>query len=322
MYYLMHFDNFPQITQCYTVTRNTVWQIADKDHILIFVKEGYCAISYGGEAYTLQPGDIFFIPSNHSYTRRSIEGTMCTMSYVHFALSSEAVQLDFGELRERILNARNSLDNMILNDASVHSGHSELYMQNKLTLPNWQHAFALLDDIQHFSNRRQLTSGMQSSINLCSILSSLSQHTIECVASGNLLNSTTTVPANLKKAIQYIRSHYSEQITLDDLAQHCGVSKQQLIRYFKAAFKITPIVYITDYKIAKAKDLLFNQPHLTIKEISDELGFNNQHYFTKVFIKTTGESPSEYRSRIANYLAAEAKENQSKGTHEDEKESS
>ncbi len=307
MYYLLNLNAFPQIMQCYTVTRNTVWQITDKYHILIFIQDGSCSITFNSEDYTLNPGDIFFIPSNHSYTRRSIDGAMCTMTYVHFDLFSEAEQADFVDLRKRIFAAKNALDSRILNDASVHSGHSEIYLQNKFTLRNWESAFQLLHDIQHFSSRRQLTSGMQSSIHLCSILSSLSQHTIETVSTGNLLNSPDTVPNNLKKAIQYIRGHYSEPLNLDDLARHCGVSKQQLIRYFKAAFKTTPIAYITDYKIARAKDLLFNQPHLTIKEISDELGFNNQHYFTKVFVKTTGESPSEYRSRIANYLAKEAK---------------
>ncbi len=314
MYYLLNLDTFPQITQCYTVTRNTVWQITDKDHILIFIQDGSCAISFDGEEYTLHPGDIFFIPCNHSYTRRSISGQVCTMTYVHFALFSEAEQLDFGDLRERIFAAKNALDNRILNDASVHSGHSEIYLQNKFSLRNSAACFQLLDDIQHFSSRRQLTSGMQSSINLCSILSSMSQHTIEAVSSGNLLNSPDAVPTNLKKAIQYIRSHYSQQLNLNDLSHHCGVSKQQLIRYFKAAFRTTPIAYITDYKVARAKDLLFNQPHLTIKEISDELGFNNQHYFTKVFIKTTGESPSEYRSRIAAYLAAETSEDKGEDT--------
>ncbi len=316
MYYLLNLSTFPQITQCYSVTRNTVWQISDKYHILIFVQDGSCSISFHGTEYVLNPGDIFFIPSNHSYTRRSINSAMCTMTYIHFTLNEEAGELDRNELRSHIVDAKSTLDNLILSDAPVHAGHSEIYLQNKFTLRNAESVFQLLNDIQHYSSRRQLTSGMQSSINLCSILSSLSQNTIEAVTNGNLLNKSDTVPSNLKKAIQYIRSHYSQQLSLDDLARHCGVSKQQLIRYFKAAFHTTPIAYITDYKIARAKDLLFNQPHLTIKEISDELGFNNQHYFTKVFLKTTGESPSEYRHRISNYLDSETNKTSS-GQQED-----
>ena len=84
--------------------------------------------------------------------------------------------------------------------------------------------------------------------------------------------------------------------------------------YFKNAFNKTPINYITEYKISRAKELLYNQPHLTIGEISDELGFDNQHYFTRVFAKTTGESPSHYRYRTVHYKEY-VKENKSMSAH-------
>lgn len=105
----------------------------------------------------------------------------------------------------------------------------------------------------------------------------------------------------MRKAIRYIRSHYTEKITLDELTSQCNVSKQQLIRYFKIAFHVTPSAYIRDYKISRAKELLFNQPQLSIGEISDELDFDNQHYFAKIFMKETGETPSHYRYRTVNY---------------------
>lgn len=307
MYYLMRLDRFPLIRQFYSVTRNTVWHIADKDHILIFVREGICSISYSNKEYTLQAGDIFFIPKNHSYTRRSINNTMCTMTYIHFSLPTEVEQLDSSDLRGIVTDAIRVLDNQFINDTPTQSDITYIYLRNKFSLNSPNDLFHQLDKIKLFSTKRQLMCGFQSSIILCSILSSLSQDTIDLVSTDKILNTPVTVPTNLKKAIRYIRSNYTKKISLDELAAHCNVSKQQLIRYFHSAFQTTPVAYITDYKIARAKDLLFNQPQLTIKEISDELGFNNQHYFTKVFIKSTGESPSEYRHRIFNYLANEEK---------------
>lgn len=143
--------------------------------------------------------------------------------------------------------------------------------------------------------------GLQSSINLCAILASLSQHTIECITNNVITKNPEKIPPNLKKAIRYIRSHYTEKISLNELAFQCNVSKQQLIRYFKDAFHVTPAAYITNYKISRAKELLFNQPQLSIGEISDELGFDNQHYFSRVFMKETGETPSHYRYRTVHY---------------------
>ena len=249
----------------------------------------------------MKEGDIFFIPANHSYCRRPLDGTMCTMSYIHFSLSMEIAQTDSAELAEKIENAKSTLDNQILDGAPRLAKLNTLYLQNKNTLKNSAKVFEQLNDIRLFSASRQLMCGLQSSIILCSILSSLSQNTIEHVLTDNILKAPNKVPDNLKKAIRYIRSHYTEPISLSDLALHCNLSKQQLIRYFKTAFHVTPTVYITEYKIARAKELLFNQPHLTIKEISDELGFDNQHYFTRVFIKVTGETPSHYRYRTTHF---------------------
>lgn len=305
MYYFYELDNFPLIKQFYSVTRNTVWQITDSDNILIFITEGTCSISFSNEEYILNPGDVFFIPANHSYCRRSINNTMCTMYYIHFSLSREVEQIDIDALLKKISDAKAFLDNQILNGASLLTHENKIYLQNKTSVKNYHELFKRLDDIQLFSIKRQLMCGLQSSNSLCSILSTLSQYTIDTVYSDAILKAPDKIPANLKKAIRYIRSHYTEKISLDELANYCNVSKQQLIRYFHAAFHCTPVAYITDYKISRAKELLFNQPHLSIKEISDELGFNNQHYFTKVFIKSTGESPSNYRYRTTHYISTE-----------------
>lgn len=301
MYYLFELNYFPSITQFYSVTRNTVWQIADKDHILIFVKSGCCSITFSGETYLLNSGNIFFIPANHSYTRRSVNNTMCTMTYIHFAASPKIHEVDLPELTQKVTAAKNILDDQILNGDSLFSMQNSIYLKNHYILSNPVSIFHFLDDIQLFSTKRQLMCGLQSSISLCSILSSLSQSTLETMPTDTTLNSSSQIPDNLKNAIRYIRSHYAEKISLEELSEHCHISKQQLIRYFHTTFHCTPIAYITDYKISCAKDLLFNQPHLTIKEISDELGFNNQHYFAKVFLKSTGETPSHYRERTLHY---------------------
>ena len=290
MYYLYDLKEFPQITGVYSVTRNTVWEITDNNNILIFIQNGSCSITYEYTEYTLNPGDIFFIPANHAYTRRPIDNLMCTMTYIHFSLLNEAEQLELRELVQKISDSKAELDNQILDGAYFLSNQSTIYLQNKFTLKDHEKIFNQLSDIHLMSVRRQLMCGLQSSIILCSILSSLSQNTIEAISTDSFINKTKKVPDNLKKAIRYIRSHYTERISLDELAQHCNVSKQQLIRYFKAAFHQTPIEYITEYKINRAKELLFYQPHLTIGEISDELGLDNQHYFTRVFQSNRGDT--------------------------------
>lgn len=301
MYYSFNLNEFPQITRFYSVTRNTVWEIAEKDNIVIYIQSGRCLISYENEEYQLNQGDIFFIPANHMYKRYPIDNLMCTMTYIHFSLSNELEQLELHEVAKRISDSKEKIDNQLLDGVNVLWNQSAIYLKNKYSLKKHGDSFRQLNDIRLISIRRQLMCGLQSSIILCGILSTLSQNTIEEVSSESYISSTPKVPDNLKKAIRYIRDHYTEQISLDDLVAHCNVSKRQLIRYFKAAFNKTPITYVTEYKISRAKELLYTQRQLTIGEISDELGFDNQHYFTRVFSKLTGETPSQYRYRIANY---------------------
>ena len=301
MYYSFNLNDFPQITRFYSVTRNTVWEIAEKDNIVIYIQSGRCLISYENEEYQLNQGDIFFIPANHMYKRYPIDNLMCTMTYIHFSLSNELEQLELHEVAKRISDSKEKIDNQLLDGVNVLWNQSAIYLKNKYSLKKHGDSFRQLNDIRLISIRRQLMCGLQSSIILCGILSTLSQNTIEEVSSESYISSTPKVPDNLKKAIRYIRDHYTEPISLDDLASHCNVSKRQLIRYFKAAFNKTPITYVTEYKISRAKELLYTQRQLTIGEISDELGFDNQHYFTRVFSKLTGETPSQYRYRIANY---------------------
>ncbi len=116
------------------------------------------------------------------------------------------------------------------------------------------------------------------------------------------MDNWTPVPRNLKRVIEYIIANYSKPITLDDLACLCHVSKQQVIRYFKVSLHTTPIQYINNYRLSQAKELLFRQTHLTLKEIAAELGYENPHYFTRLFTSTYGETPSQHRTRIKNYV--------------------
>ncbi len=301
MYYYFNLNEFPQITRFYSVTRNTVWEITERDNIVIYIQSGSCFISYENEEYQLNQGDIFFIPANHIYKRYPVDNILCSMTYIHFTLSSEIEQLELNELAKKISDSKEKLDNLLLDGVHVLWNQSAIYLKNRFSLKNHKEIFRQLNDIRLISIRRQLMCGLQSSIILCGLLSTLSQDTIEAISTGSYIAPPQKVPDNLKKAIRYIRDHYTEKISLDDFTSHCNVSKRQLIRYFKAAFDKTPMTYVTEYKISRAKELLYKQPQLTIGEISDELGFDNQHYFTRVFSKITGETPSQYRYRIVNY---------------------
>ncbi len=301
MFYEVKLDSFPIITQYYTVVRNTVWQIADKDNILIIIEDGQCLINFESKEYTLKKNDVFFIPANHSYERHPCGNTLCTMKYIHFSYSKEFQQTEAKEIIAKLNDVKKIIDYEILRGEVMLSYPDTIYISNHTTISNFEKLLIFLNDINLFSNRRPLLCNLQSSITLCSILTMLSQINIEEISNNLNINKNSVIPSNLKKAIGYIVSHYSEQIKLESLASYCHVSKQQLIRYFKNSFNTTPINYITEYKLAKAKELLYYHQQLTIKEISAELGFENQRYFTRIFKQHFNETPTQYRNRTHNF---------------------
>lgn len=97
----------------------------------------------------------------------------------------------------------------------------------------------------------------------------------------------------------YIRKHYTEQIDLSAIACKLGISSAYLTKLFNKYEKCSPIKYLTDLRIAEAKQLLSNT-QLTIKEVGEHVGYQNQFYFSRVFRKINKISPSEYRANLQN----------------------
>ena len=94
----------------------------------------------------------------------------------------------------------------------------------------------------------------------------------------------------------YIDENYEkEDLSLQEIAEQFSVSESYLCVIFKKAFDYTINQYIIDQRIEKAKDYLKNS-NKKIKEISDLVGYRDCNYFIRIFKKTTGITPADYRS--------------------------
>lgn len=102
---------------------------------------------------------------------------------------------------------------------------------------------------------------------------------------------------NIQKTIEIMHSKYFEKYSVNDFATICNLSKYRFIHNFKDLTGLSPIQYLTEIRINKAKELLISS-NLDIGEISDIVGYDNQLYFSRIFKKVTGFSPSYYRNSI------------------------
>lgn len=100
----------------------------------------------------------------------------------------------------------------------------------------------------------------------------------------------------ITKFVDYIRNNYSNNILIDDIAGHVGFSTSQLYRIVSEEFGISPLKFLNEYRIKKSKAYL-KKKELKISHIAHLCGFSDPLYFTKVFVKHTGCTPTEYRNR-------------------------
>lgn len=98
----------------------------------------------------------------------------------------------------------------------------------------------------------------------------------------------------LGDALDYIREHYKENLSLESISQKIFISPYYLSHLFKEELGITFLEYLTRIRMEEAKRLLKDQ-NVTINAISSEVGYDDPGYFSKVFKKNTGLSPNQYR---------------------------
>ena len=90
------------------------------------------------------------------------------------------------------------------------------------------------------------------------------------------------------------KKFHNSNLTVKQVADHVKIDRTYLYRLFKEETGLSIIDYINSRKISRAESLLMNK-NLSIKEVAETVGFSDQMYFSKVFKKFKGMSPSEFK---------------------------
>jgi len=116
-----------------------------------------------------------------------------------------------------------------------------------------------------------------------------------------LSDSESVLPSNdlAKQIRRHLLNRVNERLTISDVARSLDISSTQAKNAFRSTFGCGIITYFNELKIWQAKRLL-SDPNLTIEEIAYRLGFSSPAYFSQIFRKLTGGTPSAFRSRNDN----------------------
>ncbi len=104
------------------------------------------------------------------------------------------------------------------------------------------------------------------------------------------------IPATLSSALSYISENYLSISNIEEIAAYCHISVSYLCRVFKKYLGTTPVEYINNKKIARAKYLLKSGYNVT--ESCYDSGFNSYNYFISAFKKKVGKSPTEFKNNV------------------------
>ena len=99
---------------------------------------------------------------------------------------------------------------------------------------------------------------------------------------------------NISNAISYIRSHYSEPISLSQIAEYVNLNPEYFSRIFKEETNMTYSTFLSNIRLAKAESMLVNS-NSKVFEIAEAVGYPNVSYFSTVFKKKYGLNPYEFR---------------------------
>lgn len=99
-------------------------------------------------------------------------------------------------------------------------------------------------------------------------------------------------------AVNFLKEHLHEMLTLSQIAEGCSVSISKLKAVFKENCDSSPINYFIDLKLKEAKRLI-KESTLNFTEIAELLGFNSLHYFSRLFKERVGMTPSEYARSVS-----------------------
>lgn len=100
----------------------------------------------------------------------------------------------------------------------------------------------------------------------------------------------------VQNMLTFIHAHYSEKLTLNDIAAAASVSTRECIRCFRNTIRQTPLEYVMEYRLDMAKKIL-NETELSITDVSLQCGFSSNAYFGKIFREKCGMTPLQYRNR-------------------------
>jgi len=249
---------------------------------MVIVEDGECDCMINLENYTAKNGDIIIIKPLVLHSLTTPKGKTMDWNTIIFDLNILKSAITDGCLIKYlapILNNEHELPK-IINSSSL--GYSEILN-------------CLKSLIKIYSNKEEAFQ-LELKANLFHLFFLFYKYNLVTKNSSKKEISTET-EEKIKNILNYIHTHYFENISIEDLSQISSFSEYHFMKFFKNTMGTSFIDYLNDYRLTMVSRLLVSSES-SILDIAAESGFDNLSYFNRMFKKRFGMTPREYRKKF------------------------
>lgn len=233
------------------------------EHILIFCTEGKGWLEVEGGRYEISANQALIIPKRRPHVYGAVNDDPWSIHWVHFI--GAAGDYYVGQLKKGAYS--------LSIDAGMSASLEDLFARCRDTF------------VANFLLQRMIYAS-QTLHHLLGFLFFNNR------AFSPLLRSSRF--RSIDRTVSYLHENMSEQLTLNDMVDHSGLSKSHFIRLFKDQTGHTPMDYFIQLKMQHAC-MLLAYGQASVGQIGEELGYHDQYYFSRAFRKVIGMSPTMYR---------------------------
>lgn len=255
------------------------WKSCDMDlHVhnqieIMYVQKGQCVVDIQDVSYPMKEGHFVILDAAVPHKLWVEEGLPCSMFNIEFVLQESENFPAIGEIIRRCNGVIELLQ----------SEHPYFFAKDGGGISSvFKH---LISELEYPHE----DGGILVQLLLSELLIKISR----CIREANREHHKAD-SAYVKKAIDYIRKHYEDDIRVQDIADSVNINVSYLQRLFKISQNCSLVDYLTHYRLDQAKIILANT-NIPIIDVCNHVGIGSRQYFTYLFKKHTGFTPKEYR---------------------------
>ena len=238
------------------------------DYEFLLVKEGILDFYVNGEILHIKPGQGLFVNSERMHYGYSEKKKEVLFDLV--IISPEMIRNPFNT---EVLDALSSAEN----------ADYLLFHSNMMIWP-------MLKRIMLIDNKHETDYQLEIQSETCLLVKELSS-----LCSGSSLHVSDDL-LTVRKMISFIHEHFSEKISVADIALSALVNRNQCFRLFQNTMHISPQQYLEQYRISQSIEMMSVKENMS--EIAQSCGFCSQSYYTKIFKEYYRMTPMQFKKKM------------------------